>query len=288
MRTPPARKGIRAEARVNHGNGRLKQRIGQIRIERSELPRRQHTFIYDRLVRQAGDVEILPEGILSTAQRVFRAATDEVQFALERQVILDGLATANENLPDKRLAGLCRLSKINVIRGHLTPSEEPLPLAGDNFFEGLFTPLALISIGRQENHADAILSGFRQTNSQTLTCVLKKSVRDLEQDTSPIARILLAATRAAVIQIFQDGQRLLDDLAGFIALDIDHEADAARVVLEFGIIKSLFRREPGFFHLHILRQCGTKEVPSDFQSTGNLRQITSKYREFYLTSILNL
>jgi hypothetical protein len=88
--------------------------------------------------------------------------------------------------------------------------------------------------------------------SQSLTGVLEEGVRDLEQDAGAVACIFLAATRAAVIQIFQDRQRLLDDLAGFIALDIDDEADAARVVLESGIIEALLGRTPCLWHAHTL------------------------------------
>jgi hypothetical protein len=43
-----------------------------------------------------------------------------------------------------------------------------------------------------------------------------------------------------VRQIFQDGQRLPDDLMGFAAFNVDHKTDSAGVMLETGIIQSLF------------------------------------------------
>ena len=66
--------------------------------------------------------------------------------------------------------------------------------------------------------------------------MLQKGVRNLQQHAGAVAGILLATAGPAVIQILENGQRLLDDLAGFFALDIDDEADAAGIVFESGII----------------------------------------------------
>ena len=251
VRTSPTRKGIRTEARMHHGDGGFDQRIGKIRIEGGDLPCRQHALIDDRLAGQTRNVEIFADGLFPVTEGVLRTSSDDVQFALEGHVILDSLAAADENLSDERLARFRCLSKIKVICRYLTPSEKTLPLAGDNLLKHPFTPMALIPIG-QKDHAHPILPRFGQAESQSIAGVLEKGVRDLEQDTGAVAGILLAATCAAVVQILQNRQCLLDDPMGLFALDINNEADATSIVLEFGVIKSLFGRETGLCHASIL------------------------------------
>ena len=49
----------------------------------------------------------------------------------------------------------------------------------------------------------------------------------------------------AVIEIGQDLQRLLQDPMRFAAFDVHHEADAARVMLERGVVQPLLLRPRG-------------------------------------------
>jgi hypothetical protein len=63
---------------------------------------------------------------------------------------------------------------------------------------------------------------------------------NLKKDSGPISGIHLSPGCPAVRQIFQDGQRLPDDLMGFAAFNVDHKTDSAGVMLETGIIQSLF------------------------------------------------
>ena len=72
--------------------------------------------------------------------------------------------------------------------------------------------------------------------------LLEELVRDLHQNPGAIARVRLAAARAAVAQIHEDRERLADDLVRFPALDVDDKADAAGVVFETRIVQALFLR----------------------------------------------
>ena len=58
---------------------------------------------------------------------------------------------------------------------------------------------------------------------------------------SPVS--VLGAAGAAVIEIGEDLQALLQDPVRFAALDVDDEADAAGVVLERRIVQTLLRRQ---------------------------------------------
>src|SRR6185503_3541592 len=57
-------------------------------------------------------------------------------------------------------------------------------------------------------------------------------------DASAVAGVRLAAARAAVPQVHQHLQRLLDDRMGALALDVNDEADAAGVVLVERIVET--------------------------------------------------
>jgi len=67
-------------------------------------------------------------------------------------------------------------------------------------------------------------------------------VGHLHQDPRPVARVRLGTARAAMLEVAQDLERLLDDGMRLFALDVDHKTHAARFMLEAWIVKSLFQR----------------------------------------------
>src|SRR5207237_583301 len=66
-----------------------------------------------------------------------------------------------------------------------------------------------------------------------------KSIGDLDQDPGAVAHERVRAHRAAVVEVHQDLEAGLDHLVGFAALDIGHEAHAARVMLVRRIVQTL-------------------------------------------------
>ena len=70
-------------------------------------------------------------------------------------------------------------------------------------------------------------------------------MRDLHQNAGAVAGARIGADRAAMLEIAQDRERVVDDLVRLAALDVGDEADAAGILLERGIVKSLRRRQPG-------------------------------------------
>ena len=64
-------------------------------------------------------------------------------------------------------------------------------------------------------------------------------MRNLEQDASAVAGVLLESRAAAVLQVDQNGQRIVQDLVMALAVDIGKRADATCIVVEFGAIKAL-------------------------------------------------
>ena len=65
-------------------------------------------------------------------------------------------------------------------------------------------------------------------------------VGQLDQDAGAVAHQLVGAHCAAMVQVLEDLQALLDDGVALLALDVGHEADAAGVVLVGAGIQTVF------------------------------------------------
>jgi len=96
---------------------------------------------------------------------------------------------------------------------------------------------------------------------------VQELVRHLQEDSGAITRIGFTAAGAAMIQIDEYGQCLLDDLVGLCALHVDDESHAAGVVFELGIVESLLFGCSVVFHLgtfksdFFLNECRQRSEP---------------------------
>jgi len=63
-------------------------------------------------------------------------------------------------------------------------------------------------------------------------------VRDLQQDAGAVAHTRIGADRAAMLEIAENLQPILDDLVRLVAFDVGDESDAAGVVLEARIVQT--------------------------------------------------
>ena len=99
---------------------------------------------------------------------------------------------------------------------------------------------------RQEDHADAVLAGWRQRDAERRHLGAVELVGDLDQDAGAVAHQRVGADRAAVVEVLEDLQPLLDDPVRFLPGDVGHEADAAGVVLARRIVESGLGRDRDF------------------------------------------
>jgi hypothetical protein len=67
-------------------------------------------------------------------------------------------------------------------------------------------------------------------------------MRDLNQDTSAVTRVILASAGASMIEVYQRRQTVADQLMGFSSFQINNESHAATVVFVIWVIKALRRR----------------------------------------------
>jgi len=61
-------------------------------------------------------------------------------------------------------------------------------------------------------------------------------MRSLQQNARAVACVFLAATGAAVFQIEENSNRLVDDVVGLAAVQIDDKTNAAGIVFELRIV----------------------------------------------------
>ena len=84
----------------------------------------------------------------------------------------------------------------------------------------------------------------------------EERVGHLEEDAGTVAGVLVAAARAAVLEVPEELQTRFNDAVAFVAVDVRDEADAAGVALERGVVEAIGhgreRDRLRFRHVHFL------------------------------------
>ncbi len=217
--------------------------IPQIVVILFHLLGHQHALVSQRARRQAGDVKpVSARNFSGVTDSLLRDFADDVKFPFKRRVVLDGRISADENLRHERLGGHGGFAERGIVHRHIAPAENSLAFAGNDFGKFLFDRLTLGRIFRQEQLADAVLTGRGKFEIQFCRFRDKKFMRHLDQDARAVARVRLAADRAAMIEIHQNFQRVGNQLVRLRALHVDDKAETAGIVFKLRVVKSLFRR----------------------------------------------
>ena len=224
MRPLPAGIGVGGETGVHDGDGGRIVRALQIRKKGPQLPHQEHPLIHDGPAGQghhisvvAGLLEYPPCDIqlsvkinsLRYAGRLFHKALHDAGHALHRP------------LPQHTGAA-----------GNLPPAEEGHPFLLYYDLKHLLRLVALQLILREKEHADAVFPLSSQFDSQRLSCLLKKSMGNLRQDTYPVPGLSFRVLSRAVLQVLHDLQRIFHDRTRFHTFDIYACADAAIIVFK--------------------------------------------------------
>ena len=104
-----------------------------------------------------------------------------------------------------------------------------------------------------KNSADAVVAGLGQADAERRAFAAEELVRDLDQEAGAVAGVRLAAAGAAMVQVFERGQPVVNDLVRALALEMDDEAHAAAVVLELGAVEPLRGRQTRMAHRRLPR-----------------------------------
>src|SRR5690606_23988195 len=205
----------------------------------------QQALVDDRARRQARDVEALRVAqVRRRADLLLDRLADHVQLALESDLVVHAAAGRDEDLADLRHRRARQRTRLLRIDRYRAPAEQTLPLLAHDLLEDLETDVALEDVARQEHHADAVLAHRRQHDSLRQALAQEELVRDLQHHAGAVAGQRIAAARAAVLEVAQDLQPLLDDVVGLLAAHVDDEADAAGVACRHRAVEASLLGQP--------------------------------------------
>ena len=239
VRALPAGRGVSGVARVDERHGRLDGGVVKIDEEAAHLRGDQHTLVHDSARAHGAHVEdLVAQGKLGVGL-LFDGAAAHVQATLKGVTGGRVVRTAQEGLQDSRHTGAGRLAQVVRVDRHLAPKEQRHTGLGAAFLKHAAGILYAFVVLREEQHGHAIVALCRQNLAALLSLFAEKVMRNLEQDAGAVAGVLLESRAAAVLQVDQNGQCIVQDLVMALTVDIGKRADATCIVVEFGAIKAL-------------------------------------------------
>ena len=239
VRQVPGREGVRGETLVHQRERGFDARVLQVLVVLADLVREQHALVARGARRHRGDVKFLAVRELERLDRVARALSDDVELALQRVGDGHSFASPDEHLPDHRLDPFRRFREIAVVHGNVPPAEQGLALVLDRALDLVLAGKARGRVARQKNDTDTVLA--RRGQLHTLLChdFAQELVGDLDEQACPVRELGIPAHCAAVGEIAQYRETLLDDRMRFLALDMGDKTHAAGVMLVGGVVQTL-------------------------------------------------
>ena len=228
---------------------RFGQRVAQVEVEAADLRRQQQALVDHGAGRERRHVELAEARqvllVLDRSRSVVQdLLADRQDLALERVLVLDPRAGGDDRLADHRHRFDARVLPRPV--RSVGTSRQPIsvwPSAATNRSNWWMANSRAASSLRQEAHGDGVAPGRRQLQRPPCPPSRAAGVGHLDQAAGAVAHQRVGADRAAMVEVDQDLQAATDDLVRLAALDVGHEADAARIVLVAWIIQSLARRK---------------------------------------------
>ena len=239
VRALPAGRGVGGVARVDERHGRFDGGVVEIDEEAAHLRGDQHALVHDGARAHGAHIEdLVAQGKLGVGL-LFDGAAAHVQATLKGVARRRVVGTAQKGLQDGRHTGAGRLAQVVRIDRHLAPKEQRHAGLGTALLKHAAGILYALVVLREEQHGHAIVALCRQNLAALLGLFTEKVMRNLEQDASAVAGVLLESRAAAVLQVDQNGQCIVQNLVMALAVDIGKCADATCIVVEFGAIKAL-------------------------------------------------
>ncbi len=235
----PGREGVRREARMHEGEGRLEALVGEVREEVPQLVGREHALVDEGAGREGGEVEPDIEVLGPLAQH------EEAALEVHRVGLGVG-GTGHEHLGEDRGHAAGVGARHLEPDGHVPPTGHGEPLLGGEALEGgLRHPLRRRRRG-QEGEAGAVLAEGRQLDGALGGDVPEEPVRHLQEDAGSVARLGVGAEGPPVGKVLEGGQPELDDGVARAATKLGYESDPTGIVLIGGVVKA--RRLTGWRH----------------------------------------
>ena len=222
----------------------LEIRFVQIGIILAELVGEEHALVDHGPARHRHRVIAGEAAVAALIDRLRDRLAQDIEPALEIILALGGAVAADEHLHAGRFGRLDGFAERGIVGRHVAPAEQHqafcLDLFGDDALDN-FAPRRLL---RHEQCADRVVAGLRQLEADLGGLALEERVRDLHQDAGAVTGARVGADGAAMFEVAEDVDRVVDDLMRLLAFDVGDEADAAGILFQAGVVKSLGRRTP--------------------------------------------
>ena len=223
----PARERVGREPRVHDRQRRGDPLVGQVGEEVVELVGGQHPLVDEGARGERREVDVgLLLGPLAQAERL----------PLQRHPGDPRAGPGHEDLHERRHRAAGGRAEHVGLHGHLAPAQHLQALLGGDLLEALAGLGHVVGVAGEEAGADGVRVVGRQLEVDHLA---QERVRDLDQDPGAVTGVDLGAGGAAVVEVAQRGERLVDDGAAGDAGQGRHEGDATGVVLEARVVETL-------------------------------------------------
>src|SRR3989338_1717966 len=110
----------------------------------------------------------------------------------------------------------------------------------DDMLSPFLHDIAVARVRGKEHNSGTVLAFRRQVDMKQFALFAQKRIWHLDHDPGTVAGFRITTARTAMGQILEDLDPRADDLVGFLPFNINNEADAAAVMFELRIIKTLF------------------------------------------------
>ena len=233
MRERPLGKGVGREALMHERERRHEARVLQILVVLADLVGEQQPLVDHRAAAHARHVVLAAVRELERLDRARRGLADDVELALERVGHDHVGAAADEDLPDApapwRAPPATSASRGRPARraSRARPGPRRAPRAR--------APARTPGARRAPSAGTPCRRRTRPAPAATTPCIghlgAVEVVGNLDQDAGAVAHQRVGADGAAMVEVLEDLQALLDDRVRLAARDVGDEADAAGVVL---------------------------------------------------------
>ena len=232
MRQRPGRERVGGEALMHQSERAREIRIAQVGIIGAELIGEKHALVDQRAAGDRDRVIVRRAPRAPAVEQAGDSLAKNIEPALELVLGLDLRVAGEKDLLVHRLGRLDRFAERRIVGRHVAPAENFHALARRHGRVSVHDLLAPSRVVRQKQRADGVVARRRQFKAERGRLFGEEFVRGLHQYAGAVAGARIGADRAAVLEIEQDRQRVLDDLVRFASLDVGNKSDPAGIFFQ--------------------------------------------------------
>ena len=227
----PGGRGVGRVARVHEGERRLHRGIVEVQVEAAHLGGHEHALVHDGPAGHAADVEDLAGERGLGVGRALDRAPGHVETALEVLTAGHVVRAAQERLADRGHAGPSGGAQVMRVHRDLAPEHERKAALRAAALEDLArgTHAGGVVMG-QEEHGHAVVALVGKDLALLLRLLAEEAVRHLEEHARAVAGVALEALAAAVLQVHEHRERVVERLVAAPSVQVRDRPDAAGVV----------------------------------------------------------